>query len=181
VRFDGRDITTVPAHRRVRLGIALVPEGRHLFGGLTVEENLHVAGANGRPGPWTVGAVYEAFPLLRPLRHARASTLSGGEQQATAIARALMANPRLLVLDEVSLGLAPAAVAAVYDSLARVVAAGTTTVLVEQNLGRALAVADRLLCLLEGRIVLEGTPAELSRDVVSRAYFGLRGGEEARA
>jgi branched-chain amino acid transport system ATP-binding protein len=173
VRFDGADVTRLPAHRRVALGIALVPEGRRLFPDMTVMENLLVAGRHGRPGPWTVDSVLDAFPLLRPLRHRRAAALSGGEQQATAIGRALMTNPRLLLLDEVSLGLAPVAVDAVYASLARLIATGATVILVEQDLGRGLAIADRVVCLLEGRVALEGAAAALSRDQVTRAYFGL--------
>ena len=110
VLFDGVDVTAMPSHRRVRMGIALVPEGRRLFPGLTVEENLAVAAVKGRAGRWAVQSVLEAFPLLQPLRGRAAANLSGGEQQATAIGRALMSNPRLLLLDEVSLGLAPAMV-----------------------------------------------------------------------
>jgi len=175
VLFDGNDITRLPAHRRVRLGIALVPEGRRLFPNLTVEENLRVAsGAGGRPGPWTVDAVLEAFPLLAPLRRKRAASLSGGEQQATAIGRALMTNPRLLLLDEVSLGLAPVVVEGVYRSLSSLLEGGATVLLVEQDLARALKTADRVACMLEGRIVLEGTPGELTREQVTEAYFGLR-------
>jgi len=171
--FDGRDVTAVSPHRRVRAGIALVPEGRRLFTGLTVEENLLLAGRSARKGPWNLESVYEAFPLISTRRKRRAGDLSGGEQQATAIGRALMTNPRLLLLDEVSLGLAPIAVAAVYSSLEGVISGGATVVLVEQDLGRALAVADRVICLLEGRIVLEGRAAELSREQVVQAYFGL--------
>jgi branched-chain amino acid transport system ATP-binding protein len=177
--FDGRDVTRDSAFRRVRNGIALVPEGRRLFTGLTVEENLKLAGRVRRKGPWTVDSVCDAFPLIASRRKRRAGTLSGGEQQATAIGRALMTNPRLLLLDEVSLGLAPVAVEDVYRSLDAVLAGGATVVLVEQDLGRALAVADRVLCLLEGRVVLEGRASELSRERIVDAYFGLREAHEA--
>jgi branched-chain amino acid transport system ATP-binding protein len=171
VLFEDRDITSIPAHRRVRMGIALVPEGRRLFPDLSVEENLLVAS---RPGPWTAERVYDVFPLLAPHRRQKAGTLSGGEQQATAIGRALMTNPRVLLLDEVSLGLAPVAVEGVYRSLQTLIEGGATILLVEQDLGRALRVATRVACMLEGRIVLEGTPAELTRERVTEAYFGLR-------
>jgi branched-chain amino acid transport system ATP-binding protein len=174
IRLDGRDITSVPAHERVKLGIALVPEGRRLFPGLTVEENLLVSRASRRPGPWTMGTVLEAFPLLHALLKRQASALSGGEQQAAALARALLTNPRLLLLDEVSLGLAPVAVETVYRSIARLRELGVTILLVEQDLGRALGVASRVACMLEGRVVLEGSPAELTREAVTEAYFGLR-------
>jgi branched-chain amino acid transport system ATP-binding protein len=174
ITFDGMDITDTPAHRRVRMGIALVPEGRRLFPGLTVEENLLTAGARGRPGPWNVEQVLEAFPLLRPLRKQPAATLSGGQQQAAAIGRALMSNPRLLLLDEVSLGLAPIAVDAVYASLRLLIAGGATILLVEQDLGRAMTVASRIVCMLEGRVVLEGPAGELTREQITTAYFGLR-------
>ena len=179
--FEGRDITTVPVHRRVRMGIALVPEGRRLFPGLTVEENLAVAAVKSRPGRFDVEAVLEAFPLLQPLRRSRAADLSGGEQQAAAIGRALMSNPSLLLLDEVSLGLAPAAVDDVYRSLRTAMDDGMTVLLVEQDLSRALAFADRVACMLEGRLVLEGAAAELDRDRITQAYFGLRRPDEAPA
>jgi len=171
--FEGRDITAVPAHKRVRAGIALVPEGRRLFTNLTVEENLALAGRAGRPGPWTVDTVVDTFPMLGALRNRRAGRLSGGEQQATAIGRALMTNPRVLLLDEVSLGLAPVAVEGVYSSLRSLIEAGTTILLVEQDLNRALSVADRVACMLEGRIVLEGPASEMTREQVIEAYFGL--------
>jgi branched-chain amino acid transport system ATP-binding protein len=176
VIFDGADITRVPAHRRVRLGIALVPEGRRLFPDLTVEENLLTAIAAGRAGRWNVEQVLEAFPLLRPLRKRQARTLSGGEQQATAIGRALMSNPRLLLLDELSLGLAPKAVEAVYASVRLLIEGGATILLVEQDLSRAMEVASRIVCLLEGSVVLEGPASELSREQITAAYFGLRRG-----
>jgi len=174
VTFDGDDVTHVPAHRRVTRGIALVPEGRRLFPTLTVEENLRVAAAGNRRGRWNVQAVLDAFPLVQARRNMPAATLSGGEQQAVAIGRALMSNPRLLLLDEVSLGLAPVVVDAVYKSLANVISEGATVVLVEQDLTRALRVAGRVICLLEGRVVLEGDARSLDRDRVVNAYFGLR-------
>ena len=173
VRFDGADITNLPPHRRVALGISLVPEGRRLFPGLTVEENLRVA-ASRRRGRWDLASVMEVFPLLQARRRMVAANLSGGEQQAVAIGRALMANPRLLLLDEVSLGLAPVVVDAVYRSLADVIREGTTVVLVEQDLTRALKVATRVVCMLEGRIVLEGEASSLDRDSIVGAYFGLK-------
>ena len=174
VSFEGSDITKLATHRRVGLGISLVPEGRRLFPGLTVEENLRVAESGRRRGKWNVSAVLEVFPMLQARRKALAASLSGGEQQAVAIGRALMSNPRLLLLDEVSLGLAPIVVDAVYRSLAGVIGEGTTILLVEQDLTRALKVAGRVVCLLEGRVVLQGDAASFDRDAVVRAYFGLR-------
>ena len=171
--FDGVDVTRVRPHRRVRMGIALVPEGRRLFPALTVEENLLVASAAHRDGPWDLEAVLEVFPLLRAHRSARAASLSGGEQQATAIGRALMTNPRLLLVDEVSLGLAPVVVERVYAALAELSQRGTTIVLVEQDVGRALAFASRVVCMLEGRVVLEGPARDVTREQVTDAYFGL--------
>lgn len=174
VRFDGQDVSRLAVHRRLRAGIAYVPEGRKLFRELTVEENLLVAQVNGRPGDWSVDAVIAAFPLLAKLRHTPTGNLSGGEQQAAAIGRALVTNPRVLLLDEVSLGLAPVAVQDVYRSLETVLAGGTTIVLVEQDITRALGVAGRVLCMLEGRVVLEGDAADITREQVTEAYFGLR-------
>jgi branched-chain amino acid transport system ATP-binding protein len=174
ISFDGKDVTALPAHKRVALGIALVPEGRRLFTGMTVEENLKVAGAHGRKGKWNIEAVLEAFPQLKPKFKARAGDLSGGQQQATAIGRALMTNPRLLLLDEVSLGLSPLAVDQVYESLRGLMSGGTTIILVEQDLSRALAVSSRIACMLEGSIVLEGDAQSLSREQITAAYFGLK-------
>jgi branched-chain amino acid transport system ATP-binding protein len=178
VTFDGADISQIKAHRRVEMGITLVPEGRRLFAGLTVEENLLVAARTKRKGPWTITRVLEAFPLLRECLKRKGGDLSGGQQQATSIGRALMTNPRLLLLDEVSLGLAPIAVEQVYQSLRSVIATGATIVLVEQELNRALTTATRLACMLEGRIVLEGKPNALTRDQITQAYFGLRRGPQ---
>jgi len=172
--FEGQDITAVAPHRRVAMGIALVPEGRRLFTELTVEENLLVARSSGRRGSWSVDKVFEAFPMLEALRKKKARTLSGGEQQATAIGRALMTNPRLLLLDEVSLGLAPVAVEGVYRSLRGLIEGGATILLVEQDLTRAMSLAGRVVCMLEGRFVLEGGTEDLTREQVTEAYFGLR-------
>jgi branched-chain amino acid transport system ATP-binding protein len=173
VLLDGVDVTHVAAHRRVAQGIALVPEGRRLFPGMTVEENLLVARASGRPGPWTIDRVLEVFPMLRARFKAKAGSLSGGEQQATAIGRGLLTNPRVLLLDEVSLGLAPVAVERVYACLENLISGGATLLLVEQDLGRALRVATRVACMLEGRIVLEGAASGMTREQVTEAYFGL--------
>ncbi|GLP67287.1 ABC transporter ATP-binding protein [Streptomyces sp. TUS-ST3] len=172
VRFAGEDVTADPDVRRARKGIGLVPEGRRLFPSLTVEENLQVGAATGRKGPWNLAKVYEAMPLVADRRTRRAARLSGGEQQAVAIGRALMGNPRLLLLDEVSLGLAPLVVDQLYTALPGIRAEGTTVVLVEQDLNRTLAVADRIACVLEGRIVLTGRADRLTRDQVTAAYFG---------
>jgi branched-chain amino acid transport system ATP-binding protein len=173
ITLDGRDITRVSAHGRVAMGIALVPEGRRLFPGLTVEENLGVT-ARRRGGGWSAESVLELFPFLRARRHALAATLSGGEQQAVAIGRALMSNPKLLLLDEVSLGLAPVVVDSVYRALQDIIREGVTVLLVEQDLTRALKVASRVVCMLEGRIVLEADAGSVDREKVIGAYFGLR-------
>jgi branched-chain amino acid transport system ATP-binding protein len=173
IRLDGRDITAMPAHERVAAGIALVPEGRRLFPSLTVEENLLVGTYSRRPGPWSVARVWELFGWMAERRRQVASQLSGGEQQAVAIGRALVSNPRLLLLDEVSLGLAPVIVRRIYEVLPEILATGTTVLLVEQDVSQALRVADRVQCLLEGRSVLEGTPGELTPEAIEQAYFGL--------
>ena len=172
VRFAGEDVTADPDVRRARKGIGRVPEGRRLFPSLPVEENLQGGAATGRKGPWNLAKVYEAMPLVADRRTRRAARLSGGEQQAVAIGRALMGNPRLLLLDEVSLGLAPLVVDQLYTALPGIRAEGTTVVLVEQDLNRTLAVADRIACVLEGRIVLTGRADRLTREQVTAAYFG---------
>jgi branched-chain amino acid transport system ATP-binding protein len=174
VIFDGADVSHVPANKRTRAGIALVPEGRRLFGDMTVEENLQVAGRTGRKGPWNYTTVLEAFPMLQPLAQRKGNDLSGGQQQATAIGRALMSNPRLLLIDELSLGLSPVAVNAVYESLQTVIASGATIVLVEQDLSRVLRVSTRIVCMLEGRIVLDGRTSDVDKEQITEAYFGLR-------
>jgi branched-chain amino acid transport system ATP-binding protein len=174
ILFDGRDVMALRAHERVALGIALVPEGRRLFAGLTVEENLRVAGDAGRRGRWDLEALLEVFPMLKARLKMPAGLLSGGEQQATSIGRALMTNPRLLLLDEISLGLAPIAVDNLYRSLTALFASGTALVIVEQNLSRVLSVATRVCCMLEGRVVFEKDAKLATRQQITDAYFGLR-------
>lgn len=174
ISFNGETLGSLPAHERVRRGLSLVPEGRRLFPKMTVQENLAVGAQIGRKGNWTIESIFEVFDNLVKRRHAKAETLSGGEQQATAIGRALVANPELILLDEVSLGLSPAIVDRVYSILPKLRAAGTTVVLVEQDLGRVMKVSDRIICMLEGRIVLEGRTADLTREQIVQAYFGLK-------
>ena len=174
--FDGADVARLRAERRVAAGIVMVPEGRRLFPSLTVEENLQVGASYARKGPWSIERVYEMFDWMPGRRRQLASQLSGGEQQAVAIGRALVANPRLLLLDELSLGLAPVVVARIYDTLPELLESGVTVLLVEQDVSQALRVASRVHCLLEGRITLQGEPSRLSPADIEQAYFGLSGG-----
>ncbi len=172
VSLDGQDITHISAHGRAAAGIALVPEGRCLFASMSVADNLRVATSAGRSGEWNLETVLAAFPQLKPKWNAAAGSLSGGQQQAVAIGRALMTNPRVLLLDEVSLGLSPIAVQGVYDSLAGLMASRVAIVLVEQDLHRTFQVADRIVCLLEGAVVAAGRTSEMSREKVMDHYFG---------
>jgi branched-chain amino acid transport system ATP-binding protein len=156
------------------LGIALVPEGRRLFPSLSVEENLLMGAFNGRKGPWSLRRVLDVFPVLESKRKAPAPVLSGGQQQMVAIGRALMSNPRLLMCDELSLGLAPAVVKEVYAALVRVCSEdGLAVVLVEQDVELARAMSDRTYCLMHGTVSLTGRSTELSREAISAAYFGV--------
>ena len=173
VRIDSAAVAHYSSVALARRRVALVPEGRRLFAQMTVEENLVLGRMAGRAGPWTLAKIFEAFPNLEARRAARAGTLSGGEQQATAIGRALMSNPSLLLLDEVSLGLSPIAVERLYESLQALMQSGTTILLVEQDLGRAMAVASRVVCMLEGRVVLDGPTEAMPRQKVTEAYFGV--------
>ncbi len=175
VLFDGHDVTGLRPERRARQGIVMVPEGRRLFESLSVQENLQVGATYARPGPWTIERVYEMFDWMRGRRDQRTAQLSGGEQQAVAIGRALVANPRVLLLDELSLGLAPLVVQRIYAMLPQILATGMTVLLVEQDVSQALRVAAHIHCLLEGRTTLEGRPADVTADQVEAAYFGLAG------
>jgi len=155
IRFEGRGIGALAAPDIVRLGIAMVPEGRKLFPSLSVEENLLV-GCYGRSGRvWTLDTIYDLF-----------------QQQMVAIGRALMSNPRILLCDEISLGLAPVVIRDIYAAFPKIRAGGASIVVVEQDIGQALAVADRVYCLMEGRVTLTGTPSSLTRDAIHAAYFG---------
>ncbi len=156
IRYDGQDVTKVRPERRATRGIAMVPEGRRLFGSLTVEENLQIGATYARKGPWTIERVYELFGWMTDRRTQRTAQLSGGEQQSVAIGRALVANPRVLLLDELSLGLAPVVVHRIYGTMPQILASGITVLLVEQDVSQALRVASHLQCLLEGHTTLEG-------------------------
>ena len=173
VEFDGRPIGALTPHEIVRRGIAMVPEGRKLFPSLTVEENLLVGAYCGRTGAWGLARVYELFPMLARRRALPAPSLSGGEQQMAAIGRALMSNPRLLLCDELSLGLAPAVIRDLYARLGAITAEGMALIIVEQDIGRALDAAGRFYCLQEGRVALTGGARDFDRQVITDAYFGL--------
>ena len=170
--FKGDDIAGLPANDIVKRGIALVPEGRRLFPSLSVEENLILGGKVQRPGTWSLETIYALFPILKEKRHAPSTSLSGGQQQMVAIGRALMSNPDLLLLDEVSLGLAPIIIKDIYELLPKITGNGVTAILVEQDVTRALHSASHFICLQEGHISLRGDPKHHTREAITRAYFG---------
>jgi branched-chain amino acid transport system ATP-binding protein len=172
VELDGQPVGGRPSPALVGLGVVLVPEGRRIFPSLTVRENLLVGAYRGRPGPWTVERVSALFPILGQRRDQPGTNLSGGEQQMLAVGRGLMANPRLLLVDEISLGLAPLVVRTLYRALEAVKAEGTTLIVVEQDVSQVLAVAQRVYCFRKGAVALEGVPARLTREQISAAYFG---------
>ena len=172
VRWKGQTVTGFRANQTLGLGIALVPEGRRLFPSLSVEENLILGGQIARKGPWDLHAVYRLFPILRDKRNVPSTSLSGGQQQMVAIGRALMANPELILLDELSLGLAPIVIKDIYAQLPQITGSGMSAILVEQDVTRALSAASQFLCLQEGRVSLAGRPDDHSRDAISAAYFG---------
>ncbi|WP_437669181.1 ABC transporter ATP-binding protein [Sorangium sp. So ce131] len=177
VVFAGRDVTRLPAHARAGEGLVLVPEGRQLFADMTVHENLEMGAFSRRAQPRkrrNLERVFEMFPRLADRRRQKAGTLSGGEQQMVAVARGLMAEPEVLMLDELSLGLAPRLVLDLFESLRRLKREGLTMLLVEQNVAMAMAVSDYAYVLAEGRIHLEGEARELAkREEVRKAYLGV--------
>jgi branched-chain amino acid transport system ATP-binding protein len=172
VAFDGADITNLRADRVARRGITMVPEGRMLFPTLSVEENLLIGLSTKRKGPWTLEAVYGLFPMLRDLRHHPSQRVSGGQQQMVAIGRSLMTNPRILLCDEVSLGLAPVVINDIYARFKSIRDSGVSIVVVEQDVVRACEASNRVYCFLEGRVSLSGSPRDFAIEQISRAYFG---------
>ncbi len=175
VRVDGVDITTHATDQRVRQGVVLVPEGRRLFPSMTIEENLLVGAANGRRGEWNLDRVYDLFSWMRDRRKEKTSHLSGGEQQVVALGRALVANPRVLLLDEISLGLAPVIVQRIYQTLPSIAGGDMAVLVVEQDVTQAMRVAARFQCLLEGRTTLAGRPQDHTTEEIEAAYFGFGG------
>jgi branched-chain amino acid transport system ATP-binding protein len=172
ISWKGESIINFSASDLMKRGIALVPEGRRLFPSLSVEENLVLGGQVARPGPWSLSSVYELFPILKSKKHEPCTSLSGGQQQMVAIGRALMSNPELILLDELSLGLAPIVIKDIYEQLPRITSDGMSAILVEQDVTRALSAASHFICIQEGRVTLEGAPKSFSRDQISAAYFG---------
>ena len=173
IYLDGEAIGGIRPPKIVARGVTMVPEGRRLFSSLTVEENLRIGGQLGRPGPWTLQRVFELFPMLAERRSQPSTSLSGGQQQMVAIGRALMSNPRLLLCDELSLGLAPVVIRDIYDCLGKISAEGTTVVLVEQDINRALEASARFYCFQEGRLALTAPTKGFDRAAISAAYFGI--------
>lgn len=173
VQFNDRPIGGLPITAIAKLGISLIPEGRRLFPSLTVQENLLI-GRYGRdaPGAWSLEAIFALFPVLEERRHSPSTALSGGQQQMVAIGRALISNPRMLLCDEISLGLAPIVINDIYNALPKIKASGITVILVEQDIVRALSAADRVYCFQEGQLSLSGRPSELTRERIHAAYFG---------
>lgn len=173
IRFDGQRIDRMDAADIVRLGIAMVPEGRRLFPSLSVEENLLMGALTGRSGAWNLERVFGLFPILEEKRRQPSTSLSGGQQQMVAIGRALMSNPRLLLCDEISLGLAPVVIREIYASLPALQQDGMALLIVEQDVQLAMQVSSRVVCLQEGRVSLAGNSGELTREQISQAYFGV--------
>lgn len=173
IRLDGERIDRVDAADIVARGIAMVPEGRRLFPSLSVEENLQMGALSRRSGTWNLERVYALFPILKEKRTHPSTSLSGGQQQMVAIGRALMSNPRILLCDEISLGLAPVVIREIYAALPSLQQDGMTLLIVEQDVQLAMQVSSRVVCLQEGRVSLVGKSGDLTREQISKAYFGL--------
>jgi len=173
LEFEGQSLRHLDAGDIVKLGIAMVPEGRRLFPSLTVEENLLMGTLSGRKGSWDLSRVFTLFPILQEKRSMPSTSLSGGQQQMVAIGRALMSNPRLLLCDEISLGLAPVVIREIYAALPAIMEEGMSLLIVEQDVQLAMQASSRVVCLQEGLVSLEGKSSELSRDQISKAYFGI--------
>jgi branched-chain amino acid transport system ATP-binding protein len=167
------NIVGLETDKIARLGIALVPEGRKLFPSLSVEENLLIGQESKRKGQWDLEKIYKLFPILKERRLSPGTALSGGQQQMVAIGRALMSNPKILLCDEISLGLAPVIVKNIYSVFTEIRKQGVSVIIVEQDIKQAMKVANRVYCFQEGRISLQGNPNELSIDEISKAYFGM--------
>jgi branched-chain amino acid transport system ATP-binding protein len=175
VRLRGEEIGALPADEVMKRGISMVPEGRRLFPSLTVEENLLIGGQVRKgSGYWTLERIYALFPILAERRRNPGTALSGGQQQMVAIGRALMANPDVLLCDEISLGLAPVVIKDIYKAVPLIRESGASMIVVEQDIGQALKVADRVYCMMEGRVTLSGRPDELTREAIHAAYFGVQ-------
>ena len=172
VRFKGMPIGAVPAHRLAGLGLAIVPEGRRLFRSLSVEENLRLSAEHGRKGHWDLARLYRLFPILQEKRSNPALSLSGGQQQMVAIGRALLANPEVILFDEISLGLAPVVINDVYAAMPEIIGSGISAILVEQDIERARKASNTMVCLREGRAVLQGPSSSISKHDITVAYFG---------
>jgi branched-chain amino acid transport system ATP-binding protein len=173
INFAGDDIVGRTTEAIVASGVMLVPEGRRLFPSLTVEENLRLGWDVGRKGEIGFTDIWRLFPMLQERKRQKAGSLSGGQQQMVALGRALLANPRLLLCDEISLGLAPLVVNELYTLIPGIKKRGIGILIVEQDIERSLAVADRFYCLLEGKVSLAGRPGEVTRDLVMKHYFGV--------
>ena len=173
LQFDGQSLARIDAADIVKLGIAMVPEGRRLFSSLSVEENLLMGAISAGKGSWDLSRVFNLFPILQEKLHMPATSLSGGQQQMVAIGRALMSNPRLLLCDELSLGLAPVVIREIYAALPSILEDGMSLLIVEQDMQLAMQMSSRVICLQEGKVSLEGRSGELTREQISKAYFGV--------